>query len=87
SRTASRTAVAGGLSCLLPIFVSPLAWYYGARVKREIAAEPERWSGAGEAQTGFILGIIGTALLGLMVVIVIIAAIALAFALVSESSY
>lgn len=65
-------ALAGGATCLLPIFVSPFAWYYGAKAKREMAAAPGQWSGQGDAQAGFVMGIIGSVLiaLGLMVLII-----------------
>ena len=56
-------ALAGVFILLFPILLSPFAWYLGAKAKREIAAEPERWSGTGEAQAGVIMGVIGTVIL------------------------
>ena len=56
-------ALAGVFIFLLPILLSPFAWWLGAKAKREIAAEPERWSGSGEAQAGVIMGVIGTVIL------------------------
>ncbi|MGZ5372713.1 MAG: DUF4190 domain-containing protein [Aeromicrobium sp.] len=67
-------ALAGGLSCLLPILISPFAWYIGAKVRREMAAEPGRWSGKGEAQAGFVMGIIGTVLIALMIALLAVIA-------------
>lgn len=67
-------ALAGGFSCLLPILISPFAWYIGAKVRREMAAEPGRWSGQGEAQAGFAMGIIGTVLIALMVALLVVIA-------------
>jgi hypothetical protein len=57
--------VAGFFILILPAIVSPLAWYYGAVAAREAEREPTRYRAAGEARTGMILGIIGSALLGL----------------------
>jgi len=66
--------VAGAL-VLVPVIVSPLAWYYGALARREADREPARWSGRGEATAGMVLGIIGTGLLllGLFVFALIVA--------------
>ncbi|MBJ7530173.1 MAG: hypothetical protein JHD04_11725 [Nocardioides sp.] len=58
-------AIGGMFVCGLPVLVSPFAWYVGAKAKREIEAEPGRWSGRSEANTGMVLGIVGTALLAL----------------------
>ena len=52
-----------GVICLLPVLLSPFAWYYGAVARREIEREPTRWGGRSEATTGMVCGIIGTALL------------------------
>lgn len=56
--------VAGFFILLVPVIISPLAWYFGAVAQREAEREPTRYRHAGEARTGLILGIIGTALLG-----------------------
>lgn len=56
-------ALAGGAICMFPILLSPFAWYFGAKARQEMAADPLRWSGQSEAQAGFILGIIGSVLL------------------------
>ena len=58
-----------GVLCLLPALVGPLAWYYGVVARRDIEREPTRWGGRGEATTGMICGIIGTALLALALLI------------------
>ena len=55
--------VAGSI-LVLPVLVSPLAWYFGAVAVRESEREPTRYRRASEARTGMVLGIIGTALLG-----------------------
>lgn len=56
-------ALAGSFACVVPILLSPFAWYLGAKAKREIAADPQRWGGQSDAQAGFIMGIIGSVLL------------------------
>lgn len=79
-------ALAGSFTCLVPILVSPFAWYFGAKVKREIAAEPQRWGGQGEAQAGFIMGIIGTVLLALGIVVLIMFALFIALVAAGTST-
>jgi hypothetical protein len=72
------------LGCLsVAIFppTGPFAWYIGARVRREYAEQPGRWSGEDEAKVGYILGIIGSVfciLIALAIVIAVIAIIAAA---------
>lgn len=58
-----------GIFVILPVLLGPLAWYHGVNAQREIEREPTRWSGAGEARAGMILGIIGTCLLALVLLI------------------
>jgi hypothetical protein len=64
--------LAGGLACYLPILVSPVAWVIGHRVVREIDSMPFPQSGRGEARAGMILGIIGTCILGVGVLLLIL---------------
>ena len=62
-----------GLVCFS--FVSPFAIWLGHKSMREIDASGGQLSGRGQAQAGFIMGIIGTALLCLgLIVLVILAA-------------
>ncbi len=75
----------GGCLCGLPLLVSPFAWAISARVKREIAASHGQLGGEGNAQAGFIMGIIGTALL-VVAVIAVIGLLAVGFATDSTSS-
>lgn len=70
-------ALGGGFVCGLPILAGPFAWFMGAKVKREIDADPTRYGGRGEANAGMILGIVATSLLALAV-LAIIAVIAIA---------
>ena len=45
--------------------VAPIAWYMGNNALKEIDADPSRYSGRSEINTGKILGIVGTALFAL----------------------
>jgi len=56
-------AIIGGMACCLPLLVAPFAWAKGRLVVREIDASPTPVTGRSEANTGMILGIIGTVLL------------------------
>jgi hypothetical protein len=62
-----------GFFLLLPLIVSPLAWYLGAVADREAEREPTRYRRASEARTGMILGIIGTAILGVVLLLLFVA--------------
>ena len=42
------------------VFVAPFGWAKGKRVMSEIDANPAAYSGRGNAQAGFITGLIGT---------------------------
>ncbi len=59
----------GGWMCCLPIVVSPVAIVYGARSLKAIREQPHL-GGHGEALTGLILGICGTAMMALAVLVV-----------------
>lgn len=63
-------ALAGGMLCGLPLLVGPFAWFTGRKVKREIEAAPQHYTGASEANAGMILGIVATVLLALALVAV-----------------
>jgi len=52
----------GGWMCCLPVVVSPFAVVYGGRSLNAIREQPQL-GGHGEALAGFILGICGTALI------------------------
>ena len=65
-------AVVGGVSCGLPLFAAPFAWWLGAKAKREIDAAGGQWGGRGNAQAGFVLGIIGTVLLVLGIAAIVV---------------
>lgn len=57
----------GGITLVL----SPFAWRIGARAVREIDAEPGRYGGRDQANAGRIMGIIGTVLLVLGVLLLL----------------
>lgn len=42
------------------VFIAPFGWIKGKRVMAEIDANPAAYSGRGNAQAGFITGLIGT---------------------------
>ena len=62
----------GGFLFGLPFVVSPVAWVMGRRTLREIDESGGALGGRSNAQAGYILGIIGTVLLGLAVVVLIL---------------
>ena len=63
-------AVAGTFLCFLPVLASPVAWVLGAQARREIRQAPQRWGGESKATAGMVLGIIGTVLLVLAIVVI-----------------
>lgn len=72
-------SVVGGLSlCGLPLVVSPFAWVTGHRVLNEIRAARGQLAGESSAQAGMVLGIIGSVLL--VIWLLVIALMVLGFA-------
>ncbi len=63
--------IAGFVVC--PLICSVLAIVFGAQAKNKIRQDPSL-QGAGMAQAGFILGIIGAAIVGIAIIVFIIAA-------------
>jgi len=63
-------AVAGGLLCYLPFFIAPFAWVMGGKAVREIDAAQGKLGGRGMAQAGYVLGIIGSVLLGIALLVI-----------------
>jgi hypothetical protein len=57
--------VLGAASLVVFPPLGPFAWHIGARVGREIASSPGRWSGDDLAKIGMVLGMVGTALCAL----------------------
>ncbi|AXT83946.1 hypothetical protein C6I20_01240 [Aeromicrobium sp. A1-2] len=66
--------VAGFFVLVVPVAVCPLAWYYGAVARREAEREPTRWDSGGAAKAGLVLGIIGTVLLGVLLLLLLVVA-------------
>jgi len=52
-------------------FIAPFAWRIGKRTVDEIDASQGRLGGRGSAQAGYILGLIGTVLLGLGLLVLV----------------
>ena len=64
--------VLGILGLVMCQIVSPFAWAMGKRTLAEIDASGGRLGGRGQAQTGYILGIVGTVLLGVGLLFLVI---------------
>jgi hypothetical protein len=64
---ATTAMVLGILGVVLCQVLAPFAWVIGKRTLNEIDAAHGRMGGRGAAQAGYVLGIVGTVLLGLAV--------------------
>jgi Domain of unknown function (DUF4190) len=64
---ATTALVLGILGVVLCQVLAPFAWRIGKRTRDEIDASQGRLAGRGSAQAGYILGIVGTVLLGFVV--------------------
>ena len=62
---AQTSLILGILGLVLCQVVAPFAWSTGKRTLAEIDASGGRLGGRSQAQTGYILGIVGTVILGL----------------------
>lgn len=62
------------------LFVSPIALFLGRSAQKEIAASPGVYSNAGQAKAGWIMGLIGTVLIAVGIIVFIIVAAAGGFA-------
>lgn len=60
----------GGLVCYLPILMCIPAWIMGHRARQEVQQNPYAYSNAGMVTAGWVLGIVGTCLLILGVVLI-----------------
>lgn len=63
---AATVLILGILGMAVCQLVAPFAWIMGGRVKREIDANPNLYGGRSQVQVGYILGIVGSAILGLV---------------------
>jgi len=59
----------GGLFLVLPLALSPVAWRMGRRVVREIDASGGALVGRETARLGWLLGLVGTVVLGAVVAV------------------
>ena len=71
--------------CGLPLVASPFAWAFGRNAVKEIEASQGCLGGEGQARAGMIMGIIGTVLLILAVLVLIGLAVLIAVGSASES--
>jgi hypothetical protein len=82
----SLVGLIGFFVCGLPLVLSPFAWRMGARVVREIDANPGMYGGRDQANAARIIGLIGTVLLALVVVLFVLAVGLLAIGSVTTTS-
>jgi hypothetical protein len=73
---ASTVLVLGILGLVTCTAISPFAWWMGRRTVAEIDASHGRLGGRGPAQAGYIMGLIGTVLLGIVVAILVLVLVA-----------
>ena len=65
---AATTLILGILGIAVCQVIAPFAWVKDSRVRREIDESGGRFGGRSQAQIGYVLGIVGSALLALYVV-------------------
>ncbi|KAA1397281.1 DUF4190 domain-containing protein [Aeromicrobium ginsengisoli] len=68
---ATTAMVLGILGIAVCGFIAPFAWSIGGKAVKEIDANPQAYSGRGEANAGKILGIVGSCILILGIVALI----------------
>jgi hypothetical protein len=69
---ATTAMVLGILGFVVCGICAPFAWSIGGKAVKEIDASGGAYGGRGQAQAGYVMGIIGTVLLGLSVVGVVL---------------
>jgi hypothetical protein len=69
---ATTAMILGILGLVLCGVIGPFAWVMGSKAVKEIDANPNAYSGRGEANAGKIMGIISTAIMAFLVGCVII---------------
>lgn len=69
---AMTSMILGILGLVMCQVLAPFAWVIGKRTVAEIDASGGRIGGRSQAQTGYVLGIVGSVLLGLAVVFLVI---------------
>src|SRR4051794_17954533 len=84
---ATTALVLGILGIVVCGFVAPFAWKVGRDTVRDIDASQGRLGGRGSAQAGYILGVLGTVLLGLgLLAAVVVLVLGLGLATLGASS-
>ncbi|WP_211357023.1 hypothetical protein [Nocardioides rubriscoriae] len=66
---ATTVLILGVLSFALCQAIAPFAWVIGGRTLREIDASGGRWGGRSQVKVGYVLGIVGSVLLALGVLL------------------
>jgi len=69
---ATTSLVLGILGIVVCGVIAPFAWWVGRRTVAEIDASQGQLGGRGAAQTGYVLGVIGSALLGLALLLLVV---------------
>jgi uncharacterized membrane protein YjgN (DUF898 family) len=64
--------VLGILGIVVCGVIAPFAWWVGRQTVAEIDASHGQLGGRGAAQTGYVLGVIGSALLGFALLLVVV---------------
>jgi Domain of unknown function (DUF4190) len=82
---ATTSLVLGILGIVLCGIIAPFAWRMGKRTVAEIDASNGQLGGRGSAQAGYVLGLIGTILLGLAVLAVVAVIVLVAVGLATGS--
>jgi uncharacterized membrane protein YjgN (DUF898 family) len=83
---ATTSLVLGIVGLVVCGLVAPFAWKVGRDTVREIDASQGRLGGRGSAQAGYILGVVGTVLLGLGVLALVLLVLGLGVIGMSASS-
>ncbi|MDX6299916.1 MAG: hypothetical protein QOF53_1130 [Nocardioidaceae bacterium] len=69
---ATTSLVLGILGIVVCGVIAPFAWWVGRQTVAEIDASHGQLGGRGAAQTGYVLGVIGSALLGFALLLVVV---------------
>jgi hypothetical protein len=83
---ATTALVLGILGIVICGVIAPFAWRMGKRTVAEIDASNGQLGGRGAAQAGYVLGVIGTVLLGLGLLALVLFAVLIAFGVATSSS-
>ena len=83
---ATTSLILGILGIVVCGIIAPFAWRMGKKTVAEIDASNGQLGGRGSAQAGYILGLIGTVLLGIGVAIVLIVLVVSIIGLASSST-